>query len=237
MDLKETEILGDDIAEHWYYQSKAIMMTDVIGRSGNNKILDVGAGSAFFSKYLLQNSNAVECICIDTSYETRFTTRIHGKPISYSTDFIENGSNVVLMMDVLEHIDDDVAFLKSYVDKMASGTKFLITVPAFQFLWSGHDVFLEHKRRYTLSGLEKLVTRSGLVVKKQFYFYGLVLPIAILTRFIDKLISRGKPAQSKLRVHHPIANAVLKKICMFELIFMRLNKFAGLSVVSYAVKP
>lgn len=237
MDLKETEILGDGIAEHWYYQSKAIMMTELIGDSGKNKILDVGAGSAFFSKYLLQNSKAIECVCIDTSYETGFTEQIDGKSISYSTEFIENGSNVVLMMDVLEHIDDDVAFLKSYVDKIARGTKFLITVPAFQFMWSSHDVFLEHKRRHTLASLESLVTRSGLVVEKQFYFYGLVLPIAMLTRFIDKLVSRGKPAQSKLRIHHPIVNAVLKKLCIFELAFMQFNKIAGLSVICYAVKP
>jgi len=49
MDLKEIDILGDDIVQHWYYRSKAQAMTRLLGKAQQSTILDVGAGSAFFS--------------------------------------------------------------------------------------------------------------------------------------------------------------------------------------------
>ena len=59
------------------------------------------------------------------------------------------------MMDVLEHVDNDAGLVRHYATKVPSGAHFLVTVPAFRFLWSGHDVFLEHKRRYTLAEIEQ----------------------------------------------------------------------------------
>ncbi len=58
------------------------------------------------------------------------------------------------MMDVIEHVEDDVGLVRGYVDKVAGGTRFIVTVPALMWLWSGHDVFLEHYRRYTLTSIE-----------------------------------------------------------------------------------
>ena len=52
-----------------------------------------------------------------------------------------------MIADVLEHVDDDLALLRQYAAKLGEGGRIVITVPAFSFLWSGHDVFLEHRRR------------------------------------------------------------------------------------------
>ena len=54
------------------------------------------------------------------------------------------------MMDVLEHVSDDVGLVREYAKRAKPGTRFVVSVPAFMWLWSGHDVFLEHHRRYTL---------------------------------------------------------------------------------------
>ncbi|MBU3539660.1 bifunctional 2-polyprenyl-6-hydroxyphenol methylase/3-demethylubiquinol 3-O-methyltransferase UbiG [Polynucleobacter sp. UB-Tiil-W10] len=237
MDLKETEILGDGIADHWYYSSKAKMLEQVIGPISKNKILDIGAGSAFFSKHLLKNTSAQECMCLDISYPENTEGTAYGKPIHFYRDTVPYSADLVLLMDVLEHIPDDVAFLKSHVDPLPSGTHFLITVPAFQFLWSSHDVFLEHQRRYTLKRLEKVVLECGLIPQKQFYFYGLVFPLALITRLADKFSSQDQVPRSKLVKHHPIINWLLKKICSLELHLMGMNQVAGLSVVCLAKKP
>ena len=237
MDLKETEILGDGIADHWYYSSKAKMLETVISPISKTKILDIGAGSAFFSKYLLQNTSAQECMCLDISYPSNSQTTLDGKPIYFCKESEPYNADLVLLMDVLEHIPDDISFLKMFVEQLPAGTNFLITVPAFQFLWSGHDVFLEHQRRYTLKGLVDVVQQCGLIPQKQFYFYGLVFPLAVITRLADRLSDQNQEPQSKLIKHHPLMNWLLKKICAMELHFMSLNRLAGLSVVCLAKKP
>ena len=237
MDLKETEILGDSIAEHWYYSSKAKMLEEVIAPITKTKILDIGAGSAFFSKYLLEKSSAQECMCLDISYPENSQTNFHNKTIYFRKESQSYNADLVLLMDVLEHIPDDSAFLKSFVEQLPAGTNFLITVPAFQFLWSGHDVFLEHQRLYTLKRLNEVLRGCGLIPQKQFYYYGLVFPLALITRLADRLNGGYQKPQSKLIKHHPCINWLLKKVCAIELHFMSLNRLAGLSVVCLAKKP
>lgn len=236
MDLKETDILGADIDNHWYYSSKAKAMIRFLGETIPTTILDVGAGSGFFSRYLLAQTTAKQAWCVDVSYEADWDSSEVGKSVYYRRSVEAIDANLVLLMDVLEHVDNDVALLKEYVDNVQSDSRFLITVPAFRFLWSGHDDFLEHKRRYTLSQLEDTVRSAGLTVKQGSYYFGMVFPIAVSTRLVQKVISEGKTARSQLTKHHPIINTALKALCSAELPFMNLNRVAGLTVFCLAEK-
>ena len=139
-------------------------------------------------------------------------------------------------MDILEHVDDDLKLLKEYVDKSPPKTNFVISVPAFMFLWSDHDVFLEHKRRYTLKQLEQLVLASGLQLTRSSYYYGLLFPIVSLLRIAKNKFKTSKLAQSELAQHNPLTNWTLRKICLLELRFMRWNNLAGLTAFCLAVK-
>ena len=236
MDLKETEILGADIAGHWYYSSKAKAMSQLLGTIKPSKILDVGAGSGFFSRYLLNHTNAQEAWCVDISYDADSDAQESGKAVHYRRSIDSIDADLVLLMDVLEHVDDDVGLLQDYVNKVPTGSQFLITVPAFQFLWSGHDDFLEHKRRYTLNHLEDVVRRTGLTVKQGTYYFGSVFPIAATLRLAQKQTGGAKPAQSQLTKHSPLVNTVLKSLCEAELPFMNFNRTAGLTVFCLAEK-
>ena len=235
MDLKETDILGADIADHWYYKSKVKAMMRIIGEEMPSKILDVGAGSGFFSRYLLSHSSAQEAWCVDVSYEGDADSCEAGKELYFrrSIEFVD--ADLVLLMDVLEHVDDDVELLKEYAKKVPRGSRFLISVPAFQFLWSGHDDFLDHKRRYTLHQLKDVVASAGLRVKSGSYYFGMVFPIATTLRLANKWCRNGGgPARSQLTRHHPLVNITLATLCQSELPFMRLNRFAGLTVFCLA---
>lgn len=190
MDLKESDILGDSIEDHWYYRSKAKAMRRMLGTLTPATILDVGAGSGFFSKYLLSQTSAQTSWCVDTSYESEFDS--HGrnedkKTIHFRQSINSVEADLVLLMDVLEHVDDDVGLLQEYMTKVPENTHFLISVPAFHFLWSGHDVFLEHKRRYTLKQLECTIEKSGLSLIQGSYYFGLVFPIPAITRTLQRL--------------------------------------------------
>jgi 2-polyprenyl-3-methyl-5-hydroxy-6-metoxy-1,4-benzoquinol methylase len=236
MDLKETDILGSSIDQHWYYASKAAATMRLLGTTPYKRILDVGAGSGFFSRHLLTHSSASEAWCVDISYDADSDATTGGKPVHYRRSIEAVDADLVLLMDVLEHVDDDVGLLKAYVDKVPSGSRFLITVPAFQFLWSGHDDFLEHKRRYTLAQLEAVVRNTGLTVKQGAYYFGLVFPIAATLRLLPKG-AQPSPPRSQLKQHHPLVNTMLKTLCSVELPFMGANRLAGLTVFVLAQKP
>lgn len=236
MDLKETDILGSSIDQHWYYCSKAAATTRLLGDAPFDKILDVGAGSGFFTHYLLTHTPATEAWCVDTSYGVDSDAATAGKPVHYRRSIESVEADLVLLMDVLEHVDDDLGLLKAYVDKVPSGSRFLMTVPAFQFLWSGHDDFLEHKRRYTLAQLETLAKDAGLTVRQGAYYFGLVFPIAATLRLMPK-DAQPSPPRSQLKRHHPLVNRLLKTLCSIELPFMGANRLAGLTVFCLAQKP
>ncbi|ALI02843.1 methyltransferase domain-containing protein [Pseudomonas sp. FW306-02-F02-AA] len=236
MDLKETDILGSSIEQHWYYRSKAAATTRLLGNARVDRILDVGAGSGFFSHHLLTHTAATEAWCVDISYEADSDATTAGKPVHYRRSIDSVDADLVLLMDVLEHVDDDVGLLKAYVDKVSSGSRFLMTVPAFQFLWSGHDDFLEHKRRYTLPQLERVAREAGLTVKQGTYYFGAVFPIAATLRLLSQGAQPSSP-RSQLKQHHPLVNTLLKTLCSIERPFMGANRLAGLTVFVLAQKP
>jgi 2-polyprenyl-3-methyl-5-hydroxy-6-metoxy-1,4-benzoquinol methylase len=200
------------------------------------RILDVGAGSGFFSHHLLTHTAASEAWCVDISYSADSSATTAGKPVHYRRGIETIEADLVLLMDVLEHVDDDLGLLKMYVDKVPSGSRFLMTVPAFQFLWSGHDDFLEHKRRYTLAQFETLARAAGLSVQRGAYYFGAVFPIAAALRLLPQG-AQTQPPRSQLKRHHPLVNTLLKTLCSLELPLMGMNRLAGLSVFVLAQKP
>lgn len=238
MDLKETEILGDGIGKHWYYKSKALAAMRLLGDEPPSVVLDVGAGSGFFSRYLLAHGGAQEAWCVDIGYSVEHDGDEQGKPIHYRRSIERGNADTVLLMDVLEHVNDDVGLLAEYVGKVSSGARFLISVPAFQFLWSGHDEFLEHKRRYTLAQLDDVVKRAGLLPTKSAYYFGLVFPMAAAMRLASRCLGTGVgTASSQLKRHSAFANGTLALVCKAELPLMAINRLAGLTVFCMAERP
>jgi 2-polyprenyl-3-methyl-5-hydroxy-6-metoxy-1,4-benzoquinol methylase len=234
MDLKEEDILGAEIGRHWYYRSKAAALRRMVGPLAPQRVLDVGAGSGFFSRHLLTEGGAQSALCVDVGYERSRDETLGGKAVLYRRDCGPVDCDLVLMMDVLEHVENDVGLVRHYAAKVPSGAHFLATVPAFRFLWSGHDVFLEHKRRYTLPEIERTMQEAGLRVVKGAYFFGFIFPLAAAVR----LASRGdtRPSSS-LSKQGALANGLLTAACFAELPLFPINRLAGLSAFVLAGKP
>lgn len=235
MDLKEEAILGDAVAEHWYYRAKLAAVRRLLQGGRVREILDVGAGAGFFSRALLRSGEIVAATCVDPGYGEERDEIVAGKPLRFRRGVARTAADLVLMMDVLEHVDDDVGLLGEYVSKAPSGAWFVLTVPAFQFLWSGHDVFLEHRRRYTLGSLEGVARAAGLRVERGCYFYGALFLLAAASRLFGRL--RGGEPKSQLRRSGALANALLWSACRIELPFFRANRLAGLTAMALAAKP
>ena len=88
MDLKEEDILGADIAQHWYYRSKAAALRRVVAGVHPQRLLDVGAGSGFFSRHLLEKTAARSALCVDIGYERERDDQVGAKPVLYTVFII-----------------------------------------------------------------------------------------------------------------------------------------------------
>jgi SAM-dependent methyltransferase len=139
--------------------------------------------------------------------------------------------DAILMMDVLEHCPDDFQVLRETTDHLRPGGTLFITVPAFRQLWSAHDVFLKHYRRYNRRELQDLVAREPrLEIESLHYFYGLLFPAAALQRWLHR--KNKDPKSSEMKKVPAVVNAVLLGICRVESLFMKYNYFAGLTTVA-----
>ena len=236
MDLREIGLLKGDQEQHWYYASKARVLRRSVADRAPERILDVGAGSGFFSKMLLRTTTAQSAVCVDSGYTDDWSEAVDGKPIDFRRHCAAVDADLVLLLDVLEHVEDDLGFLRSYSDRAKSGTRFIVSVPAFSWLWSHHDEVLQHHRRYTLSGSLRVLTDAGLSPIAGFYFLAALLPAVSVRRLWQRFGPASEARVSDLRTHHPLTNRVLAAICLAESAIARHNRAFGLTAFVIAEK-
>jgi hypothetical protein len=235
MDLKELES-GVDPKIHWYYQSKKIPLVAFVKKIFAQKkvpltLVDVGSGSGFFMYELYEKIPQMisKIYLVDIGYtesETAATSNQVIEKIKSLPDEMENA--IVVMMDVLEHLDDDHAMLQAIREKSKGTNHYFITVPAFMDLWSGHDVYLGHYRRYTRKSLSALLDHSSYQKDKIYYIYGLIFPMVWMAR---KLTGKKDQPESDMKPMSPLVNGLLKSVCSLEMAIGKMNTVAGVSVV------
>ena len=239
MDLREDGLVAGSVADHWYYRAKSAAVDAVLGNLRPRSVLDVGAGTGFFSRQMLRHDHVHTATCIDPGYVDDHDATAHGKPLLFRREAGTSQAELVLLMDVLEHVENDGALLSSYVARAGRGTRFVVTVPAFAWLWSGHDVFLGHHRRYTLGEIRRVVEASGLVVDEACYLYGALFPLAAATRLLSRLGSalfgQGR-VRSQMRLPGRLSNGALWSACCADLLVFRHNRFFGLTAMVVASK-
>jgi 2-polyprenyl-3-methyl-5-hydroxy-6-metoxy-1,4-benzoquinol methylase len=225
MDLKELDFV--DPSHHWYYQSKLRVLRQALTRwsPAARAIVDVGAGSGFFATQLTDLNAGGHVTCVDPHYDSesiaragalRFTRVLPPKEIP--------ATDLFLFIDVLEHVVDDVALLREYTATARPGAYIFVTVPAFMSLWSAHDVYLEHERRYTLQQLTRQVELAGLEVLHGRYIFASIFPVAWLVR----RLRRTSPAGSDMKPVPKPLNWLLTMVSTEEHRVPR-NRVAGLS--------
>src|SRR5436305_5622687 len=99
MDLKESNLLRERVAEHWYYRSKARFVARLLHGLRPRRILDIGAGSGFFTRWLLAHTDAAEAWCVDTNYEHDSDACEGASPIHFRRAADNVNADLVLLMD------------------------------------------------------------------------------------------------------------------------------------------
>jgi Methyltransferase domain len=143
-------------------------------------VLDVGAGAGLVGDYLAADRPAARYEFIEpiASLESRLEQRWGAERNRSGSDPLDD-VDVVTLLDVIEHVEDDRGLLADLTARTTPGTTFVVTVPAKQRLWSSWDVALGHHRRYERSGLRTLVGGLPLDVLEVSYLFPELVPAAL----------------------------------------------------------
>lgn len=133
--------------------------------------------------------------------------------------------NIVTILDVLEHIPDDAGALKKISRLLKPGGIVLVTVPAFEFLWSGEDYVSNHLRRYRKSGLARVFRAAGLEVEKLSYFNTFLFPAQVAVVLWDRIFRPRRMYQTNLRKVSDFVNSLLISILSREAKVLRKMNF------------
>ncbi len=157
--------------------------------------LDVGAGDAWFARQLRRLlPSTANLTCWDINYSPAdLASKKAGEDISLVADRPSRRFDRVLMLDVIEHVEDDAAFIGTIADDLlAEDAVVLVSVPAYQALFSSHDKTLRHFRRYSPGEARRLLEGSGLVVLAEGGLFHSLLPV----RLGQALMERVRPVKS-----------------------------------------
>lgn len=226
VDIKESGLVSTDT--NWYYRAKVAAVIRKLKLNPNIGLLvDVGSGSGFFGSEIAKVKKVDKKVFIDPGYST--SPPINLKDSEWFVECPHLSGDVYLFIDVLEHVDEDVNLLQHYVNEASDEALFIVSVPAFSFLWSKHDEFLEHKRRYTRADLEKVATLAGLSVVSSGYLFSSVFPLVYLVRLFNKIVG-DKTLSSDMREYPYFVNLSLRLLCRLEHNYFA-NKLFGTSVI------
>jgi len=189
---------------HWWYRARREIIADLIRREarlpGNAQILEIGCGTGH-NLAMLSGFGHVEGLELDDEAraisEKRLGRKVMRSPLPELAEVKDRHYDLIGAFDVIEHIEDDSAALASIATKLKPGGKFMMTVPAHQWMWSAHDVVNHHKRRYSKRSLRGLVEASPLKLDKIGYFNSLLFPLAVAERAASK-VRKKEDADVKL---------------------------------------
>jgi SAM-dependent methyltransferase len=187
MDPAYVAIHLEEDRSHWWFRGRLAVITAVLRRvlpPRPVRLLELGCGSG---NVLAALSEFGEVVGMETHPELIAAARASGLDVRAGrlpddVGVAPGWADVALLLDVVEHLEDDVAALTAARQAMREGGLLVVTVPAYRWLWSGHDEVLGHRRRYTAAGLRAAVERAGFKVLRLSYFNTLLFPVMALVR-------------------------------------------------------
>lgn len=248
MDIKEYNKKQLSGIRHPWEQARVKVIMNIIEPylKDGLTIADIGCGDTYVLQSVGKKIEKAQLIAVDTAYTPEIIEELKQDNlldqelnINYYNsveDIKEKKIDLILLMDVIEHIEDDRSFLKKLLMSpyCTSKTKILITVPAFNFLFSLHDEWLGHYRRYTVKMIEKHLPSEARVERVGYLFFSLLLPrmVELMTQKMQKKTHLKKEGVSAWAGGRIITN-IIKNSLVFDYIFWGKGlRMPGLSAYS-----
>jgi SAM-dependent methyltransferase len=199
MEQAAYQSLRDSQDGHWWFVGRRRIAERLIERfvslPEKARVLEAGCGYggnlAMLGK--LGDIHAFEFDAAAREYASTLSRRpvAHGK-LPDDIGFDSDRFDLIALLDVLEHIDDDVSSLSALGTRLAPGGSLFLTVPAVPWLWSEHDVLHQHKRRYTKALLRARLREAGFEPVRIGYFNSLLFPLALAQRLLSRFSRQRK---------------------------------------------
>jgi 2-polyprenyl-3-methyl-5-hydroxy-6-metoxy-1,4-benzoquinol methylase len=225
---------------HWWFAARTQIVLRVIERYGNLKpgdtILDIGCGTGAIMKELSKKYNMVGIDMSPLAVEYSKKRGLKNVFLMPAEEFPKEKFDVkaVILLDVIEHIDDDVSVLKTAREIVGKDGRVIVTVPAHKWMWSAHDQANHHKRRYTPAMLRASLDAAGLEPVKFTYYNTLLFPLAAVKKFVDRRKNVDE-ATSEVDQPSPLVNTLFKAIFESEKHFVpAMNLPYGVSLLAVA---
>jgi SAM-dependent methyltransferase len=206
---------------HWWYQGRRHVLERAIARLGLPKqarILDAGCGSGRnmveLARYGAVNGVELSPTSVRLARERRVGEVIEGSVMEVPFD--DASFDLVVSLDVIEHLSDDTGAFAELRRIVAPGGALLVTVPAYQWLWSSHDEMNHHHRRYSRRTLLAAAEATGWRCERTTHFNALLLPIAILVRMLDRIKPKTTESPPDLWVPPRPLNWLLRQPLTWE---------------------
>ena len=234
MDKNNYKLMSSLEQDHWWFASRKKIIRSILNiyltPDKKKNILEIGCGSGGLLK-LLSNYGNLSAIELDNlSRKKAVGKNICSVEYGKLPDDISNDTmyETIFLFDVLEHIEKDKKSIKKINRLLNKGGLFILTVPAFMFLWSSHDETSHHKRRYSKEELILLLKCNGFRIKYSSYFNIFLFPLIVSFRFFNKITGRKN---NDFKKESLIVNYVLKAFFSAESIFLPYFSFPfGMSI-------
>jgi SAM-dependent methyltransferase len=235
--------------EHWWFRWRFALIHEVIGRiegiPKRPRMLDAGCGTGQMLKMLQRQGSAVG---LDLSHEAIiFAASRDARNLVLGSvtnpPFAEGTFDVALALDVIEHVDDDCGILEGLRSIVRPGGALIVTVPAFEFLWSDHDRINHHRRRYRAGELRARLEGAGFEIDRVTYCNTALFPVVALVRRAQAIKRRFRPKSdaelsSDLHRYPQLLNGLLYQLMLVETrLLRRFDMPVGVSILAVARRP
>ena len=216
MDLSE---ITNNPHRHPWEMSRADFVLSVIGKhvrlGKGSELLDIGAGDLFFSEKMY-GATSTRIDAVDNAFDDEVSRNEGIQKIKYLDRVLHKKYDAICALDVLEHIEDDREFLGVLLHMLKPGASLTITVPAFNFLFSRHDVNLRHFRRYSFGMLNDLIVdKKQFQIAENFYFFHSLFFVRLFEKFYEKMTPKAQAVKEfksinhwQFAEHHPVTKSL-----------------------------
>lgn len=225
---------------HWWWAGRQVLIKDLLLPEKPKAILDIGCGTGETLSFIKTVFPKAKLYGVDASSQAAKYTKNRGHSAKVADalhlPFPDGKFDAVLLLDVIEHVKNDIAVIKEAKRVLKLGGVIVITVPALQLIWSAHDINQGHFRRYTRRRLRFLAEKNKMKIRFLSYFNfllsGAIIPIRLISHFSP--LSRLGEYDSRLNyrlAYNKSINTILKFLFIVEIRLLRLISYPwGVSV-------
>ena len=207
MQLEGFRVTAAHEADHWWFRSRRDLFLRQVDRAARElgfpshslRLLDFGCGTGFNLSFLREYGEIFGADRLQPE-DREFRRQAGFQLLDVERDLAahEGSFHLVTALDVIEHLDDDVQGLRELRSLLVPGGQIVLTVPAYDWLWSGEDVISEHRRRYTRYGVIRACESAGLHVQFASYFNLSILPAMAAVVWARRVLARRGEPRSNL---------------------------------------